>query len=157
MYKNDHRTAAAKVTAELSIHLKTLFPQKQSDQSFTNPTTTIKGEKDGVMMIRPGRLMIGNVTWSGEPSFTLFPTSGQMPKEVYNNELLVPTVTHGGGSAVIWAALSWYSAGSKITVSGRTTASDCVYISGSQLHPAVQMQFPNNDAAFPNDSSPKHS
>ena len=58
--KKDHRTAAAKVTAEFSIHLKILFPHKQSNQSFTNPTT-INGEKDGVMMIKPGRLLIGNM------------------------------------------------------------------------------------------------
>jgi len=45
VYKNDHRAAAAKVTAELSIHLEALFPCKESDQSFTNPSTIIKGKK----------------------------------------------------------------------------------------------------------------
>jgi len=64
------RAAAAKVTAELDIHL---FPRKQSE-SFTNPTSTVellllnlwllratlKGEKDGVMNIKPGLLMTVN-------------------------------------------------------------------------------------------------
>jgi len=56
--------------------------------------------------------------------FTLYPASGQTPKEAYNNdtaynnELLVPTVKHAGGSAVIWAAISWYSAGPMITPNG---------------------------------------
>ena len=62
--------------------------------------------------------MIGNVTWSGEPFITLFPASGQTPKEAYNNELLVTSVKHGGGSVVIWAAISWYSAGPVITRNG---------------------------------------
>ena len=37
-----HRTAAAKVTAELNIHLRTLFPQKQSDERFTYPTSMVE-------------------------------------------------------------------------------------------------------------------
>ena len=64
------RAAAAEVTAELDIHL---FPRKQSE-SFTNPTstvelqllklwllrTTLKGEKDGVVIVKPGLLMTVN-------------------------------------------------------------------------------------------------
>jgi hypothetical protein len=38
----NHRTAAAEVTVQLTIHLKTIFPQKQFDESFTNPTSTVK-------------------------------------------------------------------------------------------------------------------
>ena len=34
-----------------------------------------------------------------------------MPKETYNSECLIPTVKHGGGSVMTWAAKSWYSAG----------------------------------------------
>ena len=36
----NHRTTAAKVAAEPNIHLGRPFPQKQSDKSFTNPTTS---------------------------------------------------------------------------------------------------------------------
>jgi hypothetical protein len=44
----------------------------------------------------------------------LFPTSGSVriwgtPKEAYNLECLIPTVKHGGGSVMVWAAKSWYS------------------------------------------------
>jgi len=61
------------------------------------------------------------VIWSDESSFTLFLRSNQvynriMPKEAYNLECLVPTVKHRGGSVMIWAAISWYSAGPIITL-----------------------------------------
>jgi hypothetical protein len=64
-----------------------------------------------------------NVIWSDKLSFTLFPTSGcvyvwKTPKEAYNLECRVPTVKHGSGSIMIWAALSWYSAGPTITLNG---------------------------------------
>ena len=42
MVSKNQRTAAAKVTAELVSILKTPFPQKQSDQSFTNPISTVE-------------------------------------------------------------------------------------------------------------------
>jgi hypothetical protein len=63
-------------------------------------------------------------------------------------ECLVATVKHGSGTVIIWAAISWYSAGPIITLHGRTTASDYVDILGNQMHPVVQMLFPNNDANF---------
>jgi len=43
---------------------------------------------------------------------------GKCPKEAYNLECLVPTVEHGSGSVMIWAAISWYSAGPIITLNG---------------------------------------
>ena len=69
----NHRSTAAKVTAEPDIHLEDHF-YKKSDESFTNPTpmvelqllnlwllkTAPKGEKDGVMITKPVHLMIGN-------------------------------------------------------------------------------------------------
>jgi len=75
--------------------------------------TALKGQKDGVMITKPGNLMIGNtyvVIWSGESSFTLI-TLGQVyvwtsPKEAYNPECLVPTVKHGNRSVIIWATVS---------------------------------------------------
>jgi len=37
----NNRTAATKVTAELFV-FETLFPQKESDVIFTNPTSTVE-------------------------------------------------------------------------------------------------------------------
>jgi hypothetical protein len=39
-FQKNHSTAA-QMTAELNIILKTLFPQKLSNVSFTNPTFTV--------------------------------------------------------------------------------------------------------------------
>jgi hypothetical protein len=55
-----------------------------------------------------------SVMWSDDLSFTLFAKSGSVyisrtPKEAYNLECLVPTVKHGGGFVMVWAAVSWYN------------------------------------------------
>jgi hypothetical protein len=91
------------------------------------------------------------------PSFVLSPASGRTPKEAYNPEGLVPTVKHGGESVMILAAISWYSAGSIITLNGRITASGYVDILGNQVQSTVHMLFPKNTAVFQHDYSPTHS
>ena len=55
---------------------------------------------------------------------------------------------HGGGSVMIWAAISWCSAGPRVTVNVRITASDYVDILVNQVHPMIQLLFPNNAAVF---------
>jgi len=57
---------------------------------------------------------------------------------------------------MIWAAISWYSAGPIITPNCQITASDYVDILSNQVYPIDQMLFPNNDAIFQEDSSPTH-
>jgi hypothetical protein len=57
---------------------------------------------------------------------------------------------------MIWATISWYSAGPIITLNGRNTASDYMDSLGNQVHPMVQMLYPNNEAIFQDDSSPMH-
>ena len=91
----------------------------------------------------------------------LFPTSDwvyvwRMPKEADNPQCLIPTVKHGDGSVMIWAAVSWYSADPIITLNGRITASDYVDILGNQVHPMIKMMFLNQDANFQDDDSPIH-
>jgi hypothetical protein len=57
---------------------------------------------------------------------------------------------------MICATISWYSAGPIITPDDRITVSDCVNISGNQVHPTGQILLPNNDNVFQDDSSPIH-
>jgi hypothetical protein len=114
-------------TAELNIHLK-----KLSDVSFTIPASTVglqllnlrllevilRCVKDGVMTIKPGHQTTGNarVIWADESSLTLFPTSGRVyvwdnSQGSMHSRMPVPTVKNGGGSVMVWAAISWYSVG----------------------------------------------
>jgi hypothetical protein len=98
--------------------------------SFTNPTSTVglhllnlwllkvmlRCINNGIMTIKPAHQTCENVRviWSDESSFMLFPTSRRVyvwrtPKEAYNLECLVPTMKHGGGCVMVWAAISWYN------------------------------------------------
>jgi hypothetical protein len=115
---------------------------------------------DGVTTIKPGQT-IGNVRgmWSDESSFMMFPTSGRVyvwrtPKEAYNPECLDPTVEHGRGSVMVWAAISRYSIDPIITLHGQITAKECTDRLGNQVHPIIQT-FPN-DAVFQDEIAPIH-
>jgi hypothetical protein len=102
----------------------------------------------------------GRMIWSDESSFTLFPTPGRVyvwrtPMEAYNSECLVPTVKHGGGSVMVWAAISWYSI---LLVPLLPFVAELLYVDtlGNQvLHPMIQTLFPN-DALFQSDTVPLH-
>jgi hypothetical protein len=68
---------------------------------------------DGVTTIKPGHQTSGNASLLrlDQSSFKLFPASGrvflwEIYKEAYNPERLVPTVKYGGGSVMIWAAIT---------------------------------------------------
>jgi hypothetical protein len=118
---------------------------------------------DVVMTIKSGHQTTGNalVIWLDESSFTLFHTSGRVyvwrtPKEASNPECLVPTVKHGGGSVMVWAAILWYSVGPIITLHGRITTRDYVDRLHNQVHPIIQKLFSNNDAVFQDDDAPTH-
>ena len=49
---------------------------------------------------------------------------------------------------IIWATVSWYSTGPIIILNCRIAASDYKDILGNQVHPMVQMLFPNKGAVF---------
>jgi hypothetical protein len=55
---------------------------------------------------------------------------------------------------MIWAAISSYSPGPIINLNGQIAASNYVDILGRQVHPMVQVLFPNNDTIFKDDNSP---
>lgn len=101
------------------------------------------------------------VIWSDESCFTLFPTSGRVyvwrtPSQAYDSDCLLPTVKHGGGSVMVWAAISWYSMGPMITLHGRITAKDYVSILADHVLPMVQYLFPNGNAVYQDDRAPIH-
>lgn len=68
-----------------------------------------------------------NVVYSDESSFTLFPTTGRVyvwrsPGEEYDKDCLLPTVKHGGGSVMVWGAISWHGVGPIVAVKGKMKA-----------------------------------
>ena len=155
--------------------LKTVFPQKQFDEIFTDPTPTVKlhllnhwllktvlkGKKDGVMIIRPGCLMTGN-TYYGQMSCSSHCSQHQarfMPREFPRK----PIILNAWFQLWNMEAEPWrfgqhqYSAGPIITLNGHITASEYVDILGTQVHPMVLMLFPINDAIFQDDILPIYS
>ena len=78
------------------------------------------------------------------------------PKEAYHPDCLLPTVKDGGESVIVWAAISWYSAGPMLTLAGRVAANDYLGILGDQVLPMVQTLFPHKDAIFQDDNAPIH-
>jgi hypothetical protein len=100
--------------------------------------------KDGVTTMKHGHQETRNacLIWSDESSFTLSPTSGRVyvwrtPKDVYNPECLVPRVTHGGGSVLVWAAISWNSVSPIVTLFGQITAREYINMLDDQVHPMI--------------------
>jgi hypothetical protein len=58
-------------------------------------------------------------------------------------------VKHGDGSVMIWAGISWHSAG---ILNGQIAGCYYVDILGNQGHPVIQMLFPSNGAFFKGDN-----
>ncbi|GFS97539.1 transposable element Tcb1 transposase [Trichonephila clavipes] len=99
------------------------------------------------------------VIWSVELTFTLFQTTGRVyvwrtPKEAFALECIVPTVKHGGGSLMVWGAISWRGLGPLVTLHGKVKAAHYVNILGDQVHPFVQTSFPGECSLYQDDNAP---
>jgi hypothetical protein len=73
-----------------------------------------------------------------------------------NPECLIPAVKHMEGSVMVWAAISWYSVGHIVIFHGGITAREYMDRLGNQVHPMIQMLFPNKDAVLQDDSASIH-
>jgi hypothetical protein len=115
------------MTAELNIHLedlvstKTVRPEPHKSNihgraAIAKPLITESNaqlRRRWCHVINPGhqtsvnvRDMVGRVVLRVvQEEFCVWRT----PKETYNLECLVPTVKYGGGSVMVWAAMSWYN------------------------------------------------
>ncbi|GFX79330.1 transposable element Tcb1 transposase [Trichonephila clavipes] len=101
------------------------------------------------------------VIWSDESTFTLFQTTGRVyvwrtPKEAFALECIVRTVKHGGGSLMVWRAISWRGLGPLVTLHGKVKAAHYVNILGDQVHPFVQTSFPGECPLYQDDNVPIH-
>ncbi|GFW58193.1 transposable element Tcb1 transposase [Trichonephila clavipes] len=101
------------------------------------------------------------VIWLDESAFTLFQTTGRVyvwrtPKEAFAPECIVPTVKHGGGSLMVWGAISWRGLGPLVTLHGKVKAAHYVNILGDQVNPFVQTSFPGECPLYQEDNAPIH-
>jgi hypothetical protein len=60
----------------------------------------------------------------------------------------------GGGSVMIWAAISWYSVNPIITSHGRITAREYVDRLYNQVHPMIQTLFSKSHVVLQNNNDP---
>ncbi|GFW62473.1 transposable element Tcb1 transposase [Trichonephila clavipes] len=101
------------------------------------------------------------VIWSDKSTFTLFQTTGRVyvwrtPKEAFAPECIVPTVKHGGGSLMVWGAISWRGLGPLVTLHGKVKAAHYVNILRDQVHPFVQTSFPGECPLYQDDNAHIH-
>ena len=174
--RNDRRSTAHKITTELNEHLQNPVSTKTVRRELH------KGGFHGKVAIRKPLLSQTNVSkrlewclahrnwsleqwksviFSDESSFSLFPTSGRVyvwrqPKEAFDSDCLQPTVKHGGGSVMIWGAISWKSTGPMISLHGKINSRDYLQVLSDQVHPMVQALFPDGNAIFQDDNAPIH-
>jgi hypothetical protein len=139
--------------------LKTVFPPKPSDVSFTNPTSTVGLQLLNLWLLE--RWCHDQKTWtsdnwkrmiwSDESFFTLCPTlgrvyvwrtSGSLQSGMPGcNSETQGRFCDGVGSNIVVQ----YSVGPIINLHGRITARDRL---GNQVHPMIQTLFLKNDAVF---------
>jgi hypothetical protein len=153
--------------------LKVLFPQKLSDVSFTNPTSTVVKPliTESNAQMRNGwrndhkSWTSDNWTWVRDvvrwvvlhavpytrKSLRLDNTQGSLQSGMPGS-----TVKHGWDSVMVWAAISWYSVGSIIALHGRITAKEYMDRLGNQVHPMIKTLFPSNDTVFQDNNAPIH-
>lgn len=174
--RSDHKTTAAKVTAELNDHLehpvstktvrrelhKSGFHGRAAIRKPLLSTTNVAKRLEWCKIHQKWSMeQWKNVIFSDESSFTLFPTTGRVyvwrqPKEAYEPDCLLPTVKHGGGSVMIWGAISWKSGGPIVSLHGRINSQDYLGILADQVHPMVSVLFPEGNAVFQDDNAPIH-
>ena len=80
----------------------------------------------------------------------------RQPREDYNPDCLPPTVQHGGGSEMIWSAISWNLLGPIIALHGRIKSKDHLHIFRDNVHLMVQVLFRDGDGIFQDDNAPIH-
>jgi hypothetical protein len=102
-----------------------------------------------------------HVIWSDESAFTLFQTTGRVyvwrtPREAFTPDCLVPTVKHGGGSMLVWGAISWRGLGPLVILHGRVTAAHYENLLADHVHPMVQTLFPGERPLYQDDNAPIH-
>lgn len=170
------KTTASKVAAELNhglqnpVSVRTVRRELHKQNihgraAITKPLVSPVNAKRRVKWCNDHKIWTSDqwkhVIWSDESAFTLFPTTGRVyvwrtPREAYNPDCLVPSVKHGGGSIMVWGAVSWFSVCPIVTLQGRITSREYENILADKVLPMSQTLFPGNDCIFQDDNAPIH-
>ena len=157
-----HKTTAAQLTAELNVPLNSPVSTKtvrrelhrvnfHGRAAIAKPLLTRANAKRRFQWCQQRKSWdvdnVKHVLFSDESTFTVFPTSGRVtvwrsPKEAYHPDCCMPRVKHGGGSVMVWAAISWHSLGPILVPDGRVTGKDYRTILEDHVHPMVQTLYP---------------
>lgn len=171
-----HKTTASQITSEMNTHLQEAVSSKTIrrelhaanihgraaiSKPLIAPCNEFKRRKWCREHGNWTQQQWENVIWSDESSFTLFPANGRVyvwrtPAEAYHVGCLRPTVKHGGGSVMIWGAISHRGLGPLVVLHGRVTGQDYVSILADHLHPMLQTVFPDERPVYQDDNAPIH-
>ncbi|GFW99651.1 aldehyde dehydrogenase X, mitochondrial [Trichonephila clavipes] len=74
----------------------------------------------------------------------------------YSDSFHVDLDLYGGGSVMLWAAMSWFSAGPIVTLKGRITGEKYREVLADQVYPMMKTLFPAEDGGIFQDISLIH-
>jgi transposase len=104
-----------------------------------------------------------NVIFSDESPFTLFQINGKQyvrrrPGEEYNDECILPTVKHGGGSIQVWGCFSWWGKGPLHWIKGKMDGPMYREILKGKMAPFLKNMAGGTgvEPIFQQDNDPKH-
>uniref|UniRef100_A0A8C7WS50 Transposase Tc1-like domain-containing protein n=1 Tax=Oryzias sinensis TaxID=183150 RepID=A0A8C7WS50_9TELE len=103
-----------------------------------------------------------NVLWTDETKLELFGKAhqlyvGRLKTEANNQKNTVPTVKHGGGSALFWGGFAASATGCLEVVQGQMKSQDYRGILGRNVQPSVRkLGLSRRSWVFQQDNDPKH-
>lgn len=83
-------------------------------------------------------------------------TDSWTPEEAFHVDWLVPTMKHGGGSVMVWGAISSHGLGLLIVLRGNIHRQPLSKHSHRSPSPMLQTLFPQEHHVFQDDNAPVH-
>ena len=102
------------------------------------------------------------VIWPDETKINQFGSDGKKwawkrPGEQLNEQLVEPTLEHGGGSLMMWGCMSWDGVGYAAKIDGRMDSDlYCSILEDKLLDSIKYFKKKHKDILFQQDNDPKH-